>query len=108
MYDIIKTFIKKNPKIDGIVFSEDFIAVVALRLFSDLGIKVPDQIQVVGINNSRYAEIGVPPVTSLDNKLYDISITAVRTVLSLLNGETATKKVLVFSDIVERKSTKSM
>ena len=107
MYDIIKAFIQKNPKIDGIIFSEDFIAVVALRLFSDLGIKVPDQIQVVGINNSRYAEIGVPPVTSLDNKLYDISITAVRTVLSLLNGETATKKVLVFSDIVERKSTKS-
>ena len=108
MYEIIKTFIQKNPKIDGIIFSEDFLAVVGLRLFSDLGIKVPDQIQVVGINNSRFAEIGVPPITSLDNKLYDISLTAVRTVLSLLKGETATKKVLVFSDIVERKSTKSI
>lgn len=106
MYDIIKAFIEKNPETDGIIFSEDFIAVVALRLFSDLSIKVPDQIQVIGINNSRYAEIGVPPLTSLDNKLYDISITAVRTVLSLLSGETATKKVLIFSDIVERKSTK--
>ena len=106
MYRVIKDFIESHPKTDGIVFSEDFIAVVALRLFNDLGIKVPDDIQVIGINNSRFAQIGIPPVTSLDNKLYDISLTAVRTVLSLLKGETASKKVLVFSDIAERKSTK--
>ena len=108
MYEIIKTFIQKNPKIDGIIFSEDFIAVVSLRLFSDLGIKVPEQIQVIGINNSRFAEIGIPPVTSLDNKLYDTSITAVRTVLALLNGETAAKKVSLFSEIIERKSTRKI
>ncbi len=106
MYRVIRDFIESHPDTDGIVFSEDFIAVVALRLFYDLGIKVPDDIQVIGINNSRFAETGIPPVTSLDNRLYDISITAVRTVLSLLKGETATKKVLVFSEIVKRKSTK--
>ena len=106
MYKAIRTFIESTPETDGIIFSEDFIAVVSLQVFADLDIRVPDQIQVIGINNSRFARIGTPSITSLDNKLYDISMTAVRTILSLLRGETAAKKVIIVSDIAERKSTK--
>ena len=107
IYDTVKIFLNENPETDGIIFSEDFLGLAALQLLADMNIKVPQQIAVIGINNSRYAEIGIPPLTSLDNKLYDTSITAVRTILSLLKGETACKKVLLFSDIVQRKSTRS-
>ncbi len=106
MYRAIRTFIEKNPETDGIIFSEDFIAVVSLQVFADLGIRIPEKMQIIGINNSRFARIGTPSLTSLDNKLYDISMTAVRTILSLLKGESAAKKVLIVSDIVKRKSTK--
>lgn len=108
MYKAIKDYIVSNPKIDGIIFSEDFIAVVALQVFFDMKIKVPEEMEIIGINNSRFALVGIPPITSLDNKLYDTSITAVRTVLSLLEGESASHKVLLFSEIVKRRTTREV
>ena len=108
MKNAIKEFIEVHNDIDGIIFSEDYIALVALNLFSEMSIKVPERISVIAINNSRYAEIGIPPLTSIDNKLYDTSITAVRTILALLNGEETSKKILLQTEIIERKTTKSL
>ncbi len=108
MYKAIKDYIVSNPEIDGIIFSEDFIAVVALQVFFDMKIKVPDKMEIIGVNNSRFALVGIPTITSLDNKLYDTSITAVRTVLSLLEGESASHKVLLFSEIIKRRTTRSI
>lgn len=108
MKKTIREFIISHSNIDGIIFSEDYIALVALNLFSEMSIKVPEKISVIAINNSRYAEIGIPPLTSIDNKLYDTSITAVRTILALLKGEETSKKIMLQTEIIERKTTKSI
>ncbi len=106
IYKSVKAFMESNPLIDGIVFSEDFLAVASMRVFYEMRKSIPDDIALIAINNSRFALIGFPPITSLDNKLYDMSITAVRTILSLLRGESVPKKVLLLSDIVERGTTR--
>ena len=106
IYKSVKAFLLANAYVDGIIFSEDFLAIASMRIFNELGRKIPDDISIIGINNSRFALVAVPAITSLDNKLYDMSITAVRTILSLLKGETATKKVQLLSDIVVRETTR--
>ena len=60
---------------------------------------------VIGINNSRYAEICNPPLTSLDNMLYDLSLTAARNMIALLQGGHINKKMMICSEVVERKTT---
>lgn len=106
IYETVKAFLSDNMGVDSIIFSEDFLAVASMRVFSEMGKKIPQDISIIGINNSRFALVAVPPITSLDNKLYDMSITAVRTILSLLKGEPVAKKLLLISDIVERGTTR--
>ena len=106
IYETVKAFIEKNTDVDSIIFSEDYLAAASMRVFCEVGKRIPDDMSIIGINNSRYALIAVPPLTSLDNKLYDMSITAVRTILSLLKGESEDKSVILSSSIVERATTK--
>ena len=102
---ITKELVTNHPEVDGIIYSEDFMAMTGLHALNDLGKKVPQDISVIGINNSRFADICIPPLTSLDNKLYESSLASVRNILQVLNGEQALKKVIICSEIVERSST---
>lgn len=96
---------KLHPEIDGIIYSEDKLAMVGLRTLADLGRRVPEDISVIGINNSDYAKLSIPTLTSLDNMLYDVSMTAARNILALLSGQRVSKKMLICTEIVERQST---
>ena len=101
-----RSMLLAHPDIDGIVFSEDNLAAAGLRTLADMGRRVPEDVQVVGINNSHMARLTIPTLTSLDNMLYDISMTAVRHILALLSGQRVSKKMLVCTEIVERGSTR--
>ncbi len=58
------------------------------------------------MDNSIYAEISNPPkLTSLDNKLLDLSTAAAETLINVLKKKRVPQKVLVYSSIVERETT---
>ena len=97
--------LKNRPKTDAILYSEDFIALAGLHALYELGVKVPEQVAVVGMNNSRYAGISNPTLTSIDNMLYDTSLIAVRNLLDVLNGERVNHRMSIGSELVERSST---
>ncbi|MBR2282127.1 MAG: LacI family DNA-binding transcriptional regulator [Spirochaetales bacterium] len=97
--------LKNHPDTDAIIFSEDYIALAGLHSLCNIGIKVPEQVAVVGLNNSKYAEISNPSLTSIDNMLYDTSLIAVRNVLEVLRGGHVNRRMSIGSDIVERSST---
>ncbi|MBR4120199.1 MAG: LacI family DNA-binding transcriptional regulator [Spirochaetales bacterium] len=97
--------LKNRPKTDAILYSEDFIALAGLHALYELGVKVPEQVAVLGMNNSRYAGISNPTLTSIDTMLYDTSLIAVRNLLDVLNGERVNHRMSIGSELVERSST---
>ena len=100
-----RELMKTKPKTDAIIFSEDYIAIAGLHVLFELGISVPDQVAVMGMNNSRYAQISNPALTSIDNMLYDTSLVAVRNLLEVLKGERVNHRMSIGTNIVERSST---
>jgi LacI family transcriptional regulator len=104
-YDVTRQTVKEHPEIDGIIYSVDFLAAGGVRALTDMGISIPGRVSLIGIDNSIYAEICNPKLTSLDNKLLDLSMSASRILIDVLNGRQTTKKILIFSTIVERETT---
>ena len=96
---------RSKPDTDAIIYSEDFIAIAGLHALYEMGINVPGQVAVVGMNNSRYAQVSNPALTSIDNMLYDTSLIAVRNLLEVLKGERVNHKMSIGSEVVERSST---
>jgi len=104
-YNATSRLVQEHPEIDGIVYVVDLLAVGGCRALQDLKINVPKQIAVVGVDNSIYAEICTPRLTSLDNKLLDLSITSARNLIDVLQNKPVTKNMMIISSIVEREST---
>ncbi len=105
MKESISYFVKEHPEVDAYIFSEDFMGMIALQIFSQMGIKVPDQISVIGINNSNFSKVSIPPMTTLDTKLYDTCLIAVHCLMDAINGEHVSKMISIFTEIVERETT---
>lgn len=103
-YDTTIKLMAENPEIDAIIASEDAIAAGALKALHDLEIAVPEQVAVIGINNSSLAEIVSPTLTSLDNMLLDLSITIAHNLSAVLQGRQAVKKMMIYSKLVKRES----
>lgn len=93
------------PETDGIIYADDVLAMVGIGALTGLGIRIPERVAVVGINNSLYAENSNPSLTSLDNMLQDLSLTAARNLQAVLRGEHVSRRMLICSEIVEREST---
>lgn len=53
------------PDVDGIVSVNDELAVEAILYLTELGIKVPDQIKMVGFGDFPIAKIVSPPLTTI-------------------------------------------
>ena len=96
---------KEHPETDGIIFSEDYLALIGMNRLCTSGHSVPKDVSVIGINNSKYSMYTIPPLTTLDNMLYDSTLISVRSILQVLAGEHTTKKLMLSCNIVERSST---
>lgn len=104
-YRVTKTVLQEHPEVDGIIYSEDIIAAGAIRAYWDMGYKIPEDKALVGIDNTIYGELTFPKLTSLDNKMTEMAYEAARILIEVIEGRTSVKKLMLFSDIIEREST---
>lgn len=104
-YDTTVRLIKDHPDVQGIIYSIDLVAVGGIRAAYDCGYSVPDQLGLIGIDNSIYGEICMPRLTTLNNKLQELSEAAAGILREGLEGKVQSKKMMLFSEIIEREST---
>ncbi|MEG1406885.1 MAG: LacI family DNA-binding transcriptional regulator [Ruthenibacterium sp.] len=104
-YDATRRILREHPDVQGILYSVDLIAAGGLRALADAGVRVPEQVAVIGINNSLYCEICTPRLTSLDTKLLDSGVAGARILIDCLEGRKTTQKMMLFSSIATRETT---
>lgn len=104
-YDCTSRLLREHPDVNGIMYAVDLLAVSGINALRDRNIEIPDQIAVIGVDNSLYGQICIPKLTSLDNKLTESCIEAARILISCLeNGGTAKIREL-YSSIIIRETT---
>lgn len=104
-YQATLQLLKDHPEADGILYSEDIIAAGAIRAFWDTGCQIPEERAIAGIDNTIYGELTYPRLTSLDNKMTEMAYEAARILVDAIEGKTNTKRLMLFSDIIERETT---
>lgn len=105
-YRPLDDLLASHPGVDAVIFSNDFLAGEATHYFRDKQICVPDEMGIIGINNDKYCQISHPRITSLDNKMPELGLLVTETLLDVLRGKKKVKKVMIFSEIVERESVR--
>ncbi|GLC83096.1 LacI family DNA-binding transcriptional regulator [Lacrimispora brassicae] len=95
----------KYPEVNGIIYSIDLLAVGGLEICHEKGKAVPDQIAVIGIDNTLYGKICTPKLTTLDNKLAEVCQNASRILLEALEGKDTPHDMKIYTDIIQRESS---
>lgn len=88
----------------------DSIAISFMNVAVKRGIKVPDQLQVIGFQNTKYAELSNPKLTCAEIPVYEMGNKAMSYLTELMKEETIknkkAEKILLAYGVVWRESTK--
>lgn len=91
--------------IDGVIAAEDGLAVAALKYAKARGIRVPEEMAVVGYNNSPLSISTEPELTSVDSRIEEQCGMTVEHMRKVLEGECVSDRVVIPCRIVKRFTT---
>ena len=94
-------------RFDAVLASEDVLAVGAMKYAQAVGRRVPEDLSVVGYNNSNLCLCTEPELTSVDNRLPAICERIVETMLGVLEGREMPEKTVFTAEIIQRGSTRA-
>lgn len=89
---------------NGIIASEDIMAVGAAKYATAKGIAVPRELSIIGFNNSLLAQCSDPEISSIDNKVEEVATTTVDCLMKVLSGEDIPKQTVIKTQLVRRQT----
>ncbi|MBE5962511.1 MAG: LacI family transcriptional regulator [Lachnospiraceae bacterium] len=92
-------------KFDAVVAAEDVLAIGSLKFAKAAGLKIPEDICVIGYNNSILATCCDPELTSIDNHVETLCITTINTLMRVLGGHDVPNKTTISNDLILRDTT---
>lgn len=89
---------------DAIFAANDQMAGDALIALQEKGLRVPDDIAVVGFDDVPLASYVTPPLTTVRQPAYELGLQAAQFVLGALEQPMETERVVLPTHLVVRKS----
>jgi LacI family transcriptional regulator len=104
---LTKQLLSLNPRPDGIFAYHDVMAIGAIEAILDSGLRVPEDVAVIGSGNLYYDTKLRIPLSSIDQHTEQIGERAARLTLSLLKSKSRprNKTVIIQPQLVIRAST---
>jgi LacI family transcriptional regulator len=99
---------KMKPMPDGAFITNDFSAAVCMQTLKEYGIRIPEDIAIVGFNNDAIGKIVEPQLTTIDYPGIDIGKIAAGNLISHLKCDeniSQTNTIIVKSELIVRKSS---
>jgi LacI family transcriptional regulator len=106
-HEAMRKLLQMSPVPDGIFCYNDPVAIGAMRAISEAGLKVPENIAVVGAGNVHYSDFLAVPLTTVDQGTSEIGKRAADLLLERIGSKRRLqpRKVLIEPRLVIRQST---
>ncbi len=96
--------VASGVEFDALFAASDQMAIAALHVLAAHGRRVPDDVAVVGFDDSVAARTSTPPLTTMSNPAHQMALTAGRMLRAALEGRPFTSPVILGSELVVRQS----
>lgn len=102
---IMSDFLNKENSATAIFACNDFMAVGALNACNNIGIKVPDEMSIIGFDNTIVSSISNPMLTTVDLNMKYIGEKAAKQIMNMVkNKELNADKICFETKLIYRKS----
>jgi LacI family gluconate utilization system Gnt-I transcriptional repressor len=107
---LFREVFRRAPDVDALFCSNDDLALGALFECQRQGVRVPDDLSIVGFNNLEFSESCVPSLTTVSTERAAMGTWAATSILQIIRGSgkrPRLKQIDVGFSIIERGSTRS-
>lgn len=91
---------------DGIFTSSDVHAIVVLKQLTEMGIRVPGDVQIIGYDGMRILNVGDYPVSSIAQPVKEMAVTCVDTLIKLIEKKPVERRIILPVTFVEGGTTR--
>lgn len=96
--------LKKRKDITAVFALSDIMAVGAAKAILDSGLKIPEDVSIVGFDGMDESEFYNPSITTVKQPEKLMAEMSINLLMSLIKGETENKHVLLETKLIERDS----
>ncbi|WP_236650398.1 LacI family DNA-binding transcriptional regulator [Kutzneria albida] len=94
------------PEVDGVFAASDLMAVGAMQVLREAGRRIPQDVAVVGFDDSELAETAVPPLTSVRQPIEEMGRAITLRLIAQINAVAdQPSSVLLPTELVPRESS---
>lgn len=104
-YCSMKMLLEKNPHLTAVFAMADVIAIGAIRAITDKGLRVPEDISVIGFDGIEMGQYTVPKLTTIKQSDEAIATRSVEVLVNCIQGERATHEQVPYI-LLEGESTR--
>lgn len=104
---LIEEILKSNPQVDGIFTFSDTLAIATLNILQKLGKKVPDDVSLVGYDDTPYSKWITPSISTIHQSINFMGKQSFINLTRLIRGiELDSLHEIIDVRLIERASTK--
>ncbi len=108
-YEAMEKMLLYNKELTAVFSASDEMAFGAITCIQDRGMKVPEDISIMGFDNIQYTEYVRPKLTTVRQPIREIGEVSVKTLIRLINGETIEERnIYLGGGIVIRDSVRQI
>lgn len=101
----VYNLLNRENRPTAILVSDDIFAVALERVCIEMGISIPDDLSIISFNNSLFARLTSPRLTSVDINSVQLGIEAASQVINHIeNPNLLATKIVVPHNLIERRS----
>lgn len=102
----IKSMLKNKERPNAIFAVSDIYAVAAVNAAKSLGIKVPEEISIVGFDNESVSIMSAPSITTIMQPSYNIGFQSSELLFEMIENKVLEQKTVIFeTELIVREST---
>lgn len=105
-YTNVKSLLSHENRPNGIFAVSDIYAVAAVNAAKSLGLKVPEDVSIIGFDNESVAKMSSPSITTISQPSYDIGFQSAELLLEIIDDQELKQKSIIFdTELIVREST---
>ena len=101
----LKKLHAKGVRFNGLIAADDTLALASVKYAKEMNLRIPEDLSIIGYNNSLLVNCCDPELTSIDNKLETLCQHLITGLMGVLSGNEMPKRTIFSGELVKRGTT---
>jgi len=101
----IDSFLSDPQPVDSIFFTSNLLAISGLKYINSMGIKIPDQLAIVGFDETDAFDLFYAPISFMKQPLVELGCESLKLLFNSIENKESVASVELEAELVVRSSS---